>query len=300
MEKIKSLKAFIDYIEKLQIDKNRQLAFRGEQKDYKDTELVPSIYRENYLENEELIYREMQRFNDKEFKEDRTTFDKLSRMQHYSAPTRLLDISEDLMSAIYFAISNITKYDEDAILYVFEIDKEKIKYYDSDAVSVVSNLVKIPLNSNSCQKSKKSILCDVNKYKNKKQKFNRQNSIKFLRHEIREEKPQFKAIIEPKDIISIFCVRPKLTSNRLKAQKGFFLLFGLNPNDNTQPIKLIQDDKLLDTKLVNHPIKKIHKLKIKASSIKNMQQTLKKLGITQPFIYPEMDKVAEYLKQSYK
>ena len=295
------LEEVITYITTLEINDNVQLAFRGEKEDYGDDKLVPSIYRTktNYLKNEEIIYREMQRFNDNEFIDDRTTFDKLSRMQHYSAPTRLLDISEDLMSAIYFAIANKEDDKKDAILYIFEIDKKKIKYYDSDAVSVVSNLVKIPLD-NSSQKSKRSILCDRKKYLSSKKTFNKQNSIKFLRHEIREEKPQFEAIIKAKDITSILCVRPKLTSNRLKAQKGFFLLFGLNPEDVEKPIKLIQKNKkLIDSKLVNHPIRKVHKLVLESLNIEDMKVTLNKMGITQPFIYPEMDKVAENLKQRF-
>jgi hypothetical protein len=296
---IDSLEKIIKYINGIEIKGNKKLAFRGEKEDYQDTELVPSIYREEYIDKEEIIYREMQRFNDNEFLYDRTTFDKLSRMQHYSAPTRLLDISEDLMSAIYFAIANKEENKKDAILYIFEIKEDKIKYYDSDAVSVISNLAKIPL-VNSNQKSKESLLCDVNKYRTKKKKFNKQNSTKFLRHEIREEKPQFEAILNPNDITSILCVRPKLTSNRLKSQKGFFLLFGLNPNNPKKSIKLITNRTLLNEKTIFHPIHKMHKLILKATSIKNMKKNLNKIGITQPFIYPEMDKVADYLKERLK
>jgi len=31
-----------------------------------------------------------------------------------------------------------------------------------------------------------------------------------------------------------------------------------------------------------------------------MQKELKQVGITKPFIYPELDKVSEYLKEEYK
>ena len=96
----------------------------------------------------------MQRFNDHEFLSDKTTFDKLSRMQHHSAPTRLLDITEDLMSAVFFSIDEIDTKSNDKgnskngkdtknpRIYVFEIKEKSVKYYDSDAVSVVSNLAK--------------------------------------------------------------------------------------------------------------------------------------------------------------
>jgi hypothetical protein len=297
-KEVYTISEIIEFIINIKIKKNIVLAFRGEKEDYKETALVPSLYRnKNFIKNEELIYREMQRFNDNEFIDDRTTFDKLSRIQHYSAPTRLLDISEDIMSAIYFAISD-KQSNSDAILYIFEIDEKKIKYYDSDAVSVVSNIVKLPLN-NKCQKSKKALLQTINKYQNSKKEFNQKSSIKFLMHEIREEKSQFKPIIKARDLTSVLCVRPKLTNNRLKLQKGFFLLFGFNPNGVNKPIQLFKNKKVLKNCNVKHPIKEIHELRIKSCKIEKMKMDLKKLGITQPFVYPEIDQVANYLKAKY-
>ena len=300
-QKVRNISDIINYLKELTIDDNTQLAFRGEKEDFSknkiNTALTPSIYRDGYIHHEEYIYREMQRFNDNEFIYDRTAFDRLSRMQHYSAPTRLLDISEDLMSAIYFAIDNkvVTK---DAIIYIFEINKNEIKYYDSDSVSVVSNIAKIPLQSRANEKSKKSLICDVNKYKSHRKKFNKQKSVKFLRHEIREEKPQFEAIIDPNDLMSIQCVRPKLTNNRLKSQKGVFFLFGLNPDNPNKSIELIKNNKLLNDARIKHPIKKIHKLIINSCSVEEIQIELKKIGVTKAFIYPEMDKVAEFIKDT--
>ena len=128
-------------------------------------------------------------------------------------------------------------------------------------------------------------------------KFNKTQSAKFLRHEIREEKPQFESIINPQHLLSIQCVRPKLTSGRIKSQKGFFLLFGLNPDNINEPIKLIHNNELLDDERIKHPIKQIHKLKINTSNIK---KELEKIGIKKPFIYPEIDQVSEYLKDTYK
>lgn len=301
-KEVKSIKEIISFVTDLKITNNILLAFRGETKDYKETALTPSLYRlPHYINNEELIYREMQRFNDNEFLNDITAFDKLSRMQHYSAPTRLLDISADIMSAIYFAIANKEDLEkDDAIIYIFELKEKQLKYYDSDSVSVVSNIAKIPLMDKNSLKSKNSLLCDVTKYRNKKRKFNQQKSSKFLRHEIREEKPQFEPILNPKDLTSIQCIYPKLTSSRIKSQKGFFLLFGLNPNNSEKPIKLIENDNLLDDSRVKHPISKIHKLRLKSSNIKKMKKDLKNLGVTEPFIYPEIDKVADYLKKSLK
>jgi len=132
--RIENLSKLLKYISEITLNKTI-LAFRGEKKDYSknkdgtNTELHPFINRKNYLKNEDKIYRESQRFNNQEFIEDKTTFDKLSRIQHYSAPTRLLDISEDLMSAVYFATEKKSD-DQDSVLYIFEIQEDKVKYWD--------------------------------------------------------------------------------------------------------------------------------------------------------------------------
>ena len=304
---IKTLSKLIKKISDIKVSEDSFLVFRGESKDYTETALLPGIYRNEFIKDEDKIYREMQRFNDHEFLSDRTTFDKLSRMQHHGAPTRLLDVSEDLLSAVYMAIEkkDITSKESEkknAIIYVFEIKNKDIKYYDSDAVSVVSNLVKIPLRYRNNDKSMQAIARDINA-DDKVDNFNKKESAKFLRHEIREEKPQFEPIINPKHITSVLYVRPKLTSDRIKSQKGSFLLFGLNPNDVEKSIKILNHTNsagectlVKPTSNITHPINKCYIFELKFKKIKKIKKDLEKIGIIKPYIYPEMDKVAGYLK----
>lgn len=300
--KVEQLSELVKFVSEIGKKSDNYLAFRGEMKDHGDTALVPLVYRDGYIKNEDIIYRESQRFNDFEFNSDRGVFDRLSRIQHYTAPTRLIDVSEDLFSSIYFAISekDIKIDKDDAILYIFEIDRELIKYYDSDTVTVVSNLAKIPLISKK-DKSKESLLIDSLKYRDDVEEFNKTDSAGFLLHEIRHEKPHFYNLINPEHITSVQFVLPKLTSNRVRSQKGAFLLFGLNPNNFYESIKLISNGKLnKSTKYLKHPILKIHKAILKNYKIEEMQRELFSVGIKKTFIYPEIDKVSEFLKQIYK
>jgi hypothetical protein len=295
---VKSISELIAFVS--QIESKNILVFRGEKRNFPDGALVPLVYRDKYIEKEDVIYRESQRFNDDSFNGDKTTFDRLSRIQHYSAPTRLIDVSEDLFSALFFAIAEKKDYKNDALIYVLEIDDKKVKFYDSDSVSVVSNLVKIPLNGDG-NKSKICIAAAYNLFKNDKSAFNQQGCIDYLLHEIRDEKPQFLPIINPKHIYSIQFVLPKFTSNRLRSQKGAFLLFGLNPEAPEKSIKLIENGELSNNLgNVDHPIITIHTAVLKADKIKKMQDDLEKFGIRKSFIYPEIDKVSEYLKAKYK
>lgn len=305
------VKAVLDF--KYEGDCDCTVYFRGENNDYGKNAFQPSIYRKShdlesesrYLKNEHRIYREMQRFNNHEFTEDRSAFDKLSRMQHYTAPTRLIDFSEDALTALYFAVET-RKTCDDAIVYVTAIANEKIKYYDSDAVSVISNLAKLPLSDDS-DKSKQAISISAKESLNNPRCdsvkcFNSQKSAEFLLHEIKEEKSYFSHIINPQHIFSAQFVKPKLTNTRIYGQKGAFLLFGLNYDNVTSHIPIIdyKDKKAVllgDSSPMKHPIIKI--MKIRVSCLITLDH-LKKLGVTKPYIYTGMDKVSEHLKTIYE
>jgi len=269
--------------------------FRGAKKEY-DIPLAPFIYRGRNLEREHEYFREMQRFNDNEFTIDKTAFDKLSRMQHYGTPTRLLDISEDIMSALYFALEKNSS-DTPAVIYVFEIDKQKIRYYDSDTVSVLANLAKTPLkNKDNPDKSKSRIAQDALEYLGERDEYNRISikSKKYLLHDIKEEKPYFEDLINPEHIFSIQCVKPKFTNQRIHNQKGAFLLFGLNKKAIEEVIPLIENDTLIDAREYPHPIVNITKIRLHNIKLEHLER----LGISKPFIYPDLEKVSEYLSKS--
>lgn len=300
---IKRLHELVRFVTDIGKNSRNLLVFRGEKRDYGVSALVPLVYRDGYIKKEDVIYRESQRYNDAEFSSDQGVFDRLSRIQHYTAPTRLIDVSEDLLSSIYFAIGEKDippKDTENAILYIFEINNDLIKYYDSDTVTVVSNLAKMPL-SNTNDKSKEALLRDARLCFNNINKFNETESAKFLLHEIKHDKPQFSKVIKPQHLTSIQFVLPKLTSNRIRSQKGAFLLFGLSPDSSDQPIKLLKNGNLNNKiRNVKHPILKIHKAILQNSCIEDMQKELLSMGIKKSFIYPEIDKVSEFLKKLYK
>ena len=303
---VSNIPDFIKEVLDFKSDENCTTYFRGESEDFEATALQPSIYRKaNHLKNEHHIYREMQRFNDYEFTEDKSTVDKLSRMQHYLLPTRLIDLSEDALTALYFAVEARTKC-EDAVVYVVAIENKKIKYYDSDTVSVIANLAKSPLGSSHDKdvKSKYAIAKDAKNASERRDRISNYNeceSTKFLLHDIKEDKGYFSNLIDPKHIFSIQFVKPKLTNTRIYGQKGAFLLFGLNIDNVEKHIPIIEYNNkkpyLLDNVLIQHPIKKILKIKINCSI--NLEE-LRKIGITKPYIYTGLDKISEHLKDIYK
>ena len=277
-----------------------QFYFRGENKNFGTSAFTPGIYRNKHLKREHIIYREMQRFNDHEFTTDKTAFDKLARMQHYSCPTRMLDLSEDMFSGLFFALDG-RKEGGEAVLYVVELNEHRIKYYDSDAVSIIANLAKLPQERNDHaepqEKSKQALWQEALEYCDNREAYNANKSLPskgFLLHDIKEEKSYFQDLIDPKDLFRIVAVKPKLTSQRLQGQKGAFLLYGLNKEDPNKPISLITDNEQLNNDAQTHPVLSLTKIIL---SPKITKKNLKRIGITTPFIYPELDKVSGYLKE---
>ena len=119
----------------------------------------------------------------------------------------------------------------------------------------------------------------------RKEQFNEDHSIELLLHDIRSEKPHFKALIEPKDLARVVCVNPKLTNERLIRQSGAFLLFGIDKKKE-EPAKI--DDSLIADRIEVEKCKKEEILK-----------QLSQVNITEATLFPELENVAQYLLKEF-
>lgn len=183
----------------------------------KNYELRPSIYRGNHIHSEDIMHKEILSKLPNEFSNCKSTFERLVKMQHYGLPTRLLDITSNPLVALFFACKG--DKDRDGELLRFSISQEAIKYYDSDTVSIISNISRRPFNF--------KIIYEERRDENSIEKFNEQPEIAYLLHEIRNEKPHFKPIINIDDIEKVYCVKPKMDNPRIIRQNGAFFLFGV-------------------------------------------------------------------------
>lgn len=121
-----------------------------------------------------------------------------------------------------------------------------------------------------------------------------------LLHYIREDKSYFKPIINPNHIKQVYAIKPKLDNPRIVRQHGAFLIFGAketsfySPSEREiKPIPEINQDWIVKGNETNK------KIIIKSSNKASILKELDKIGINKSTLFPEIDKVADYIKEKY-
>lgn len=137
--KVNSVAAFVAKLAKLDRREDTETFYRGHAD--KDWELIPSILRTpDGPEIEHRLFRDMVAHEPQSFSECRSALDHLVQMQHYGLPTRLLDVSMNPLVALYFACEETGSNRRDGAVCLFTVPEGRVKHYDSDTVSVLTNL----------------------------------------------------------------------------------------------------------------------------------------------------------------
>lgn len=276
---IKSISDFISELAKVPGPRKTELFYRG----HSDSEykLQPSIYRnKNLIANENRLFKEFILRTPVDFLNEKSALEKLVKMQHYSLPTRLLDITSNPLVALYFACSS--KEEKDGRVIVFRIPNTHIKYYDSDTVSIISNIAKRPESFSIIETKNLDI-----------EEFNKLDEIQHLLHEIKEEKAYFQPLINPRDIEQVVAVKVKQSNNRIIKQSGAFLIFGVNEVKSNPALVPEEWIVMFDSK------KNKLDFMIQHENKKDILKELDILGINESTLFPELDNQARYLKNRY-
>ncbi len=282
--RIDKLASLIDFIEEV-IDKSEfqgEVYYRGQASTR--FELEPRIYTNpNHTINEDVMLKELIAKMPSEFQMCISTFERMVKMQHYGLPTRLLDITSNPLVALYFACKEFHDK-EDGRLYRFEVDNKDIRYYDSDTVSVISNIARRPYGF-SIDKSKYTPNGSMSHKDRQRQKaeFNGSDEIVYLLHEIGAEKPHFKPLIDIEDLSRTICVKPKLDNPRIIRQDGAFFLFGID-GDKAKCALSPEPSQIFI---------------IPKNKKKDILTQLEALGINEFSLFPDIDHSARHIKERF-
>lgn len=284
------------------------------------------------FEKEHLLFRDMVARLPQSFSGCESALDYLVQMQHYELPTRLLDVTTNPLVALYFACQPVPApaENENGKVFLFSVKENRIKHYDSDTASVLANLAKckneeisIPLyekgvsfyeglkpsietsmsfpNPGACPSEiREYILSTMPTHKvhsDYLKWFNEQGFIQTLLHQIRAEKPHFLPLIQPCELANIYLIKPKYGNPRIINQAGAFFIFGLGLESGEECDKLPHLVKKIPEGIPTDWIK--HEFTISRCKKEQILEELAQLGITESYIYPEMDKYAKELKKRY-
>lgn len=249
-----------------------------------DFDLIPSVFRGRNWEKEDYFYHEIAVRSPEHF-QGKSHLDKLVTMQHYDCPTRLLDITSNPLVALFFACMNYgcPKCDNSRMgsVFVFGPASKNVVYSDSDRALMLSCLARFSkedkedlfmLAIKRIHDDSFTQVSGGSRYKDA--------AVEKLYHEITRENPAFKREIRPLDLLQPIFVQPNKTNMRIAKQDGAFILCGLSKDSD-------------DAK------NKVEMIVCKEIRIKNQTRILKELdvlGINEASLFPELDKVAHYLK----
>ena len=238
--------------------------------------ICPSILRTTNLKNNERnLYNDMIINCPHEFEKCKSHLEKLVKMQHYGLPTRLLDITRNMLVALFFACESQT--DTYGELIIIEEDTTKIKYPQSDTVSILASL---PLFSREKQEEFNNLASDR---KVTQEVFN--TKVNRLIHEVRLEKPAFKPEIEKETIINNYVVYALKNNSRIIKQDGAFIICGLDAeNGSLNKFRYSKDGK---------------KIIVLIKDKKKIISELDNYSINRASLFPEIEGVSQYLVKKY-
>jgi len=251
--------------------------FRGQNNvEYK---LMPSLGRQiskkqelTYARFENEMIKTSKLQNPEEFTKDKYPINMLARMQHFGLPTRLLDITENALVALFFACQGQYKYHGKVFCFVRN-QSEIHTAYSLHAnllasLNGFSMLTATTLHQYWESVKHEEFVSDREKYRENEKVL---NSIR-------------------KSLSNPLFVLPEMITEREKRQQAAFIIY---------PNKMIDEDSFTN-ELKNFTNFSSYEIGVTAKSKRKILKQLELLGISEQFLFPEIDKKCMAVKDQTK
>ena len=199
-------------------------------------ELMPSVLRDGYGNSEGEMLVDLMSRRPEEFSDRTTALSQWVLAQHHGLKTRFLDVTKNPLVALFHACEP-PRHDKpdkvDGRMHVFAVPREMVKPFTSDTISVIANLAKLSrckqeLLLGRITDSRSNIKVGVHEYAEARRQ---------LYQMIRQEKPSFDERIDQRDFYRVFVIEPQLSSERIRAQSGAFLVSACHERFETGEIR---------------------------------------------------------------
>jgi hypothetical protein len=263
---------FLSLIKSFRIAGTKEkLAYRGSAKI--EYEFEPSLFRKEYgIKNERYYYGHAIQLAPEEFT-NMSAFDILCKMQHYSIPTRLLDLTSNPLIALWFACEKEKEKDG-------KVEVVSGTFYRSDIHEI-------------------QIICSIGDFLSRYLDDPKKPSLRLetfrdylMKKNIWCYSDRFERYLNAVLELKFIGIRPNYSHQRLKAQQGLFMLFGCGKNlsemkENSFPINK-PGPKAFD--------ESIFTIKIPSKAKEKILEQLAEIGFDKSRIFPELEHISEYVK----
>ena len=234
---------------------------------------------------EDQMLRELISRRPEDFVGSASALDEWGLAQHYRLPTRFLDITRNPLVALYFACEDDKHEHEHEIgrLHIFAVPKKDlVKAFNSDAISIITNLAKLKKSEQDLLMCKQGgeyddfLLARLRLYQG-----------------IQQEKPYFDDRIDIRDLYRVFVVEPKQSSERIRAQSGAFLVSAYHDD--------LDRDAVMKLNPQNPPLIYAHyKLEIPKDCKLDIMNELRLLNVTTETLIPGLDSSSNAIEAKYR
>ena len=244
----------------------------------------PSVMRSsNYREHESEMLTDLMGRRPEDFEKQTMALDQWSLARHYDLPTRLLDVTPDPLVALYFASQPCESCKDRGCegagrLDVFKVHIDWIKRFNSDTIRVIANFAKL---AHSKQEAILNGCVDkVSFYRARGE----------LYQNIRQERPQFEELIDPRHFLQVFVVKPRQSFERIRAQSGVFLLSAYHGNLSSSKV---------GNEMNSKPLYRHWKLRIPRNHKSDILDDLSMLNVTAERLFPSLETAVEAVKKGW-